>query len=246
MLRRHLIAVLFCISLLLPHYKALANGFRDGVQAYANGDIEAAVSHWREAANGGNNGAALLLANLYATGQGGIMRPDLAFNYYLQAAEAGHGEAQVALYDFFRYGNKEADIKVDLERAYAWLSKASDNHNARAQFILGDMHINGEGVVQDTHRGLRWLLLAADKKYPRALARLGLVYARGENVTVDHGKGYMYMSLAVEEARGLERRIIVAQHDAMLEAISPNDRLRGLQMAQQWRRDWRAENQPSQ
>lgn len=245
MLRRYLIAALFCIALVLPRSGVLADGFREGVQAYADGDIESAIAHWREAADGGNDGAALLLANLYSTGQHGISRPDLAFAYYLQAAEAGHSEAQISLFDYYRYGNRQANVEIDLEKAFTWLGKASDNHNARAQFIIGDMHIEGNGVARDVHRGLRWLLLAADKKYPRALSRLGLIYARGEGVSVNHSKGYMYMSLAAEEARGLERPIIIAQHDAMLNAISPEDRLRGLQMAERWREDWRAENRTS-
>ena len=235
MLRRHLIAVAFCLCLFFSVAAAQTDEFQQGVSAYAAGDVQDALAHWNTAAKNGHTGAAFLLANLYASGEAGSVQHHLAFRYYRQAATAGHSEAQISLSNYYRHGNRDVGIEANLQQAHAWLAKAAESRNARAQYALGDMHTNGEGVDKNPHRGMRWFLLAADKHYPLALARLGLIYAKGEIVTADVGKGFMYMSLAVEEARGRERPAIVAQYDEMLQSVSPAERQRGLQMAAQWR-----------
>lgn len=248
MLRRYLmnlitaviaLVVLIVVSAVMSAF-AQEGAFQRGVRAYSEGDVEAAVSHWREAADDSHAGAAFLLANLYAGDATGETRHALAFRYYLQAAEAGHGEAQVALFNYYRRGNEQAGVEVDLAQAHHWLSQAAGGRNAHAQYLLGDMHTQGEGVEKNPHRGLRWFLLAADKQYALALARLAWIYAEGEIVTSDPAKGFMYMNLAVEEARGRERAAIKSQHERMLADVAPEARRRGLEMAAEWRAERQA------
>ena len=244
MLRRHLIVLVLFTFLAAPAAAspalAQSNDFQRGVSAYAAGDTDAALDHWRIAAEADHAGAAFLLANLYASGEAGSVQHHLAFRYYHQAAEAGHGEAQIALSNYYRHGNRAAGVEADLQKTHEWLVKAAEARNAHAQYILGDMHTRGEGVEKNPHRGMRWFLLAADKRYALALARLAWVYAEGEIVTADPGLGFMYMSLAVEEAQGRERTAIKAQYDRMLTIIAPQERQRGLELAAQWRAERQA------
>jgi hypothetical protein len=58
----------------------------------------------------------------------------------------------------------------------------ADQHNARAQFVLGNMYANGEGVQQDYVAAIKWYRLSADQGYVLAQTNLGRMYSSGEGV----------------------------------------------------------------
>ena len=54
--------------------------------------------------------------------------------------------------------------------------------NAQAQFNLGLMYANGQGVRQDNAQAVQWYRKAAEQGYANAQYNLGVMYAKGEGV----------------------------------------------------------------
>jgi TPR repeat protein len=61
----------------------------------------------------------------------------------------------------------------------AWLRKAAEQGNADAQFDLGVMYDNGQGVPQDDKEAVVWLRKVAEQGPADAQYRLGLMYLIG-------------------------------------------------------------------
>jgi TPR repeat protein len=80
----------------------------------------------------------------------------------------------------------EALNRKDYKAAFYWLQKAADRGNAEAQFDIGSMYRDGDGVKQDDAQALSWLQKAAAQDYPIALDVLGLMYHEGTGVKQDY------------------------------------------------------------
>ena len=65
------------------------------------------------------------------------------------------------------------------------LRQAAEQGNAAAQFSLGLMYADGEGVPKDDAEAVRWYRLAAEQGNAAAQFSLGLMYADGEGVPKD-------------------------------------------------------------
>jgi TPR repeat protein len=57
---------------------------------------------------------------------------------------------------------------------------AANQGHAQAQYNLGVMHANGEGVQQDFTKAVKWYRLAADQGDAKAQFNLGAMHANGE------------------------------------------------------------------
>ena len=56
-------------------------------------------------------------------------------------------------------------VPKDLERAAEWYEKAAIQGHTGAQFSLGAMLVNGEGVPRDVATGLMWLNLSREAEH---------------------------------------------------------------------------------
>ena len=74
---------------------------------------------------------------------------------------------------------------------------------AHAQFWLGVMYRNGEGVPQDTQEGVNWTRKAAEQGYERAQNSLGLMYARGWGVPENQQEAVKWIRKAAEQGNFL-------------------------------------------
>ena len=64
------------------------------------------------------------------------------------------------------YGGKDHAEEIDFSEAIAWFRRAADRGEPGAQYSLGIMHADGDGVVQDSIEAYKWLSLAAAAPYP--------------------------------------------------------------------------------
>ena len=64
-----------------------------------------------------------------------------------------------------------------------WYRKAADQGIAEAQFNLGVMYRDGQGVTQDYAEAVKWFRKAADQGNADAQFNLGVMYRNGEGVT---------------------------------------------------------------
>ena len=64
----------------------------------------------------------------------------------------------------------------DYAEAMHWYRKAAEQGNAIAQFNLGVMYSNGEGIKRDQTEAVKWYRLAAAQGNVSALCNLGVMY----------------------------------------------------------------------
>ena len=68
-----------------------------------------------------------------------------------------------------------------------------------AQYNLGIMYDNGEGVPQDYKEAVKWYKLAAEQEYASSQFNLGIMYAKGKGVLQDHKEAVKWFKLAAEQ-----------------------------------------------
>jgi TPR repeat protein len=124
--------------------------------------------------------AAVILANVYGTGFGGVAKDlEEARRWYKRAFDVGHIPAAKAL------GDLEADAG-DVRKAAAWYKQAAKFDHAPAQVALADLlYSGGEGVGQDRKAALAWYEQAAEQNHPAALHALARAYDLGDGVKAD-------------------------------------------------------------
>jgi len=103
------------------------------------------------------------------------------------AAMAGPHEDGMAAYE-------AGDFAAALQHMRP-LAEAGD---ARAQYQLGAMHGQGEGVTQSDAEWVAWLQRAADGGYAPAQTEIGLILVDGVHLPKNWPLAHMYFNLAVE------------------------------------------------
>ena len=92
----------------------------------------------------------------------------------------------------------EASTRGDYQTAFKlWLSLAEQG-NASAQFNLGNMYANGQGVKQDDFEAVKWFRQAAEQGYTDAQFNLGVMYAKGQGVRQDKGQAKEWFGKACD------------------------------------------------
>ena len=83
--------------------------------------------------------------------------------------------------------------------------------HAGAQYNLGLMYANGEGVAEDDAEAARWLRLAADQGHAGAQYNLGVMYASGRGVPEDDAEAVRWLRLAADRRSPEQPRCDVRQ-----------------------------------
>ena len=78
-------------------------------------------------------------------------------------------------------------------REWTPLAEAGDEV---AQYNLGVMYDNGDGVPQDYKEAVKWYRLAADQGHAEAQANLGTMYEYGNGVLQDNVMAHMWYNIA--------------------------------------------------
>ena len=79
------------------------------------------------------------------------------------------------------------------------LRQSAKQGDASAQYNLGSMYANGEGVPQDDREAVKWLRLAAEQGDARAQADLGLKYYHGRGVPQGHSQAVEWFRKAANQ-----------------------------------------------
>lgn len=186
---------------------------RDWLRARQLGDMDAARKFLESAARDGDVGAAWELGRMYADGDGVKQNHPLAFDYFGGIADShaeeptGTAQARFVANAFVRLGLyylagiPNSNIKADAARGRDMFSYAASYFgDPEAQYHLGRMYLDGQGVGKDTKQGIRWLWLAAEKSQYQAQAVLGALLFQGQSVPRDGARGLMWLMLARDAA----------------------------------------------
>jgi len=117
------------------------------------------------------------------------------------------------------------------------LRKLADQGDPEAQFTLGTLYRNGDGVLQDDNKAIEWFQRAADQGHPLALRALGSAYWGGRGVEQNYSRAYFWYELAL--AMGDQ------ESKSRLEGLSTQMTQRQVADARQQAEAWlQAHNQP--
>ena len=90
-------------------------------------------------------------------------------------------------------------IAEDYNRAFPVCGRAAEQGDANAQYNLGGMYDNGEGVTENDREAAKWYRLAAEQGYAKAQFGLGSMYDNGEGVPENDREAVKWYRLAAEQ-----------------------------------------------
>ncbi len=129
-----------------------------GEQPHRIGPYEAAISSWKQAAEGGDADAAYRLGVVYMDGAVTDQDYGEARRWYARAAAAGNREAQFDLGTLYDNG---LGVPRSIDGALRWYRAAAARGHPLAQYNLATMYEDGEGVARDLVEAYKWYTLAA-------------------------------------------------------------------------------------
>lgn len=108
------------------------------------------------------------------------------------------GSPAVAQEDAFSKGF-QAYEQEDYVEAARWFRLAAEQGRPKAQFNLGVMYDDGDGVPENDIEAVKWYRLAADQGDARAQHNLGLMYHNGSGVPQNDAEAVKWWRLAAEQ-----------------------------------------------
>lgn len=209
----------------------------DGAGGGVSGD--AYLSALENAAAAGQPMAMWQLGTMYENGEGVDKDPAKAFGYFAQIANQ-HADAAprgvesdivaqsfVKMGDYYKQGLPDAGIPADVERSHALLLHAATYFgDADAQYRVGLLYLQDDGLGVSPLQSARWFSLAARKGHCLAQARLGDMLFNGvEGIAAQPIEGLMWLNLSHDRCRGTSDQ---AQVDELLNRAAsiakPEDR----------------------
>lgn len=171
----------------------------EGIEAWSAGDYTRAVAEWRGPAAAGDADALFNLAQAYRLGRGVEADIAKARELYAQAAQKGHAEAagNFGLL-LFQQGEKASAIPL--------IRDAADRGDARARYVLGLAHFNGDHVSRDWVRAYALLTLARGQglsQAENALAQMDLYIAQPQKRQAQSLAGKLEQDAARRQAAEL-------------------------------------------
>ncbi len=116
----------------------------------------------------------------------------------LAQAKDGISVSQLLLGELLLTGSVTQNVKKDATAASVWLKMASDKNLPKAQVLLGQMLLTGDGVPRDETEAVRLFQIAAESGNARGQFALGSAYDNGTGVETNQTKAIQLYRLAAE------------------------------------------------
>lgn len=86
-----------------------------------------------------------------------------------------------------------AYLMGDYQTAYNTMRALAETaDHGYAQYYVGMMYLNGQGVTQSYEDAGQWFLKAAEHSIPQAQYKLGLLYSNGQGLPRDYERAYAW------------------------------------------------------
>ena len=92
-----------------------------------------------------------------------------------------------------------AFVAGDYKTAFNEFKPFAEQGDAYAQYNLGLMYDNGQGVLQDDKEAVKWYTKAAEQGYADAQYNVGVMYANGRGVLQDDKEAVKWYTKAAEQ-----------------------------------------------
>lgn len=89
-------------------------------------------------------------------------------------------------------------LGASAQNSFKKIKQKAEQGNAKAQFSLGKMYVEGKGVSKDFKKAAYWCKKAAKQGYAKAQFYLGGMYFEGEGVLKDKAKAKYWIQKAYE------------------------------------------------
>ena len=111
---------------------------------------------------------------------------------------------------------------------------AAEQGIAPAQYALGQMYLNGEGVKPRVEKAVLWYTRAATQGLVEAQADLGYLYATRKNtIPQDTLNAYKWLALAAQHDGKIAKRDLAN----VMANMSPDQIKEGDQLVQEWKQE---------
>lgn len=202
--RRPLVAglsVVGCASFL--YAPAAWADFAKGKAAFERQDYALAYRELLPEAQTGNPEAEYMVGEMTADGLGTQRSAQVAADWYRLAARRGYEPAYVTLGLLYLYGAGNEDdptaVAADPAKAAGYLKMAADQGDKTAEYLLGQLYLNGDGVAQDYSKAYDYTLKAANKNVEGAQYNAGFMVARGLGTARNPIEAYKWFALAAQQ-----------------------------------------------
>lgn len=196
-----------CLALAIagPAGATPAEDYQAGMKAFRGGDVIAATSSLRRAADAGYGPAQVLLASILDQAE----YNEEALAWYRKAALQGEADGEFGVGSMYFAGE---GVGKDLGQAYSWFLRAAGKKHRLATLALASMHVRvekGESIEGvDKARSAEWLRAAADLDHLPALDELARAYQQGGyGLSPDPARAAEYSA----KAEALRRKMLPAQ-----------------------------------
>ena len=109
----------------------------------------------------------------------------------------------------------------------------AEQGDAYAQFNVGLMYSEGEGVPQDYAEAVKWYSKAAEQEHAGAQVSLGRMYGEGLGVPQDYVRAYAWYDLAASRFSGFDR--VVKYRNLVAAEMTPAQIAEAKKLAQEWK-----------
>lgn len=123
--------------------------------------------------------------------------PDATRQLLLPLAQAGDAAAQYGLGLLYAFGGD--DLPQDYGAARQWFEKAAAQQHGGAQYHLGLLYLDGQGVMRDDHKAWQWFERAARQDDARAQSYLGWMYDNGYGAPRDFATARHWLERAAAQ-----------------------------------------------
>ncbi len=123
------------------------------------------------------------------------------------------------------------DVAAALE-GFATQAQAGD---IRAQYMLGRMYSEGEGIAKNPAEGAKWYRLAADRGDAVAQLVLAVMYINGVGVPQNVVEAYKWLEVAIAAADAASSVEAVALQDLVEQLMTPAEIKKGRERSDTWR-----------
>jgi hypothetical protein len=114
--------------------------------------------------------------------------------------------------------------------APAEVRRLADQGDADAQWQLGVLYHDGDGVPKDDTQAMQWFQRAAEQGYVRAQSTLGAYYWAGRGVPQDYSKAYFWSQLALAQGDEISK----SRLEGLAAQMTPSQIAKARQQAELW------------
>ncbi len=112
----------------------------------------------------------------------------------------------------------------------------AEQGDVNAQYLLGFMYDNGQGVSQDYAEAAKWYRKAAEQGNAEAQNILGVMYGEGRGVPQDYVQAHMWLNLAASRLLpGALRAETVENRDIVSAKMTPAQIAEAQRLAREWK-----------